>query len=169
VNITLESPCSTATLVAIAPTGTISLLAGNVSSGLEPVFAASYSRKVLDEEGRPKEFMLTDYAVRLWRERIGVGAGTPPGFITATQLAARAHLDMQAALQHFVDNAISKTINVPQDCSFDEFRHIYDLAYRKGLRGCTTFRPNPVTGMVLSEMGAGAEAPHCCVLERESD
>ena len=85
------------------------------------------------------------------------------------EVPIRAHIDMQACLQPFVDNSISKTINVPENCPFAEFRNIYDLAYDKGLKGCTTFRPNPVTGTVLSEEEAGAKAPHCCVLERESD
>jgi ribonucleoside-diphosphate reductase alpha chain len=76
---------------------------------------------------------------------------------------------MQAALQPFVDNSISKTINVPMEYPFSQFQRIYDLAYDKGLKGCTTFRPNPVTGTLLSEDDAGAQAPHCCVLEREPD
>jgi ribonucleoside-diphosphate reductase alpha chain len=76
---------------------------------------------------------------------------------------------MQAALQPFIDNSISKTINVPETYPFHDFRHIYDLAYDMGLKGCTTFRPNPVTGTVLSEERSGVEAPHCCVLEREAD
>jgi ribonucleoside-diphosphate reductase alpha chain len=156
-------------LIAIAPTGTISLLAGNVSTGLEPIFAAAYSRKVLAEDGSTREFALTDYALELWRRATGPQAGVPSAFVTAGELPVRAHLDMQAALQPFVDNSISKTINVPEHCRFDEFRHIYDLAYNLGLKGCTTFRPNPVTGTVLSEQAAGAEAPHCCVLEREAD
>ncbi len=155
-------------LLAIAPTGTISLLAGNVSSGLEPIFAASYRRKVLAEDGTPKEFQLVDYALALWRATAGAD-GVPVGFVTAAELPVDAHLAMQAALQSFVDNSISKTINVPQNCSFDEFKRIYDLAYDQGLKGCTTFRPNPVTGAVLSEEAGGAEAPHCCVLEREAD
>jgi ribonucleoside-diphosphate reductase alpha chain len=156
-------------LIAIAPTGTISLLAGNVSSGLEPIFATSYSRKVLTEDGRPKEFLLIDYALGLWRKMTGSTTGTPEGFATAGEIPIRAHLDMQAALQPFVDNSISKTINVPQDCPFSEFQQIYDLAYDRGLKGCTTFRPNPVTGMVLTEDAGGAAAPHCCVPEREPD
>jgi ribonucleoside-diphosphate reductase alpha chain len=156
-------------LIAIAPTGTISLLAGNVSSGLEPVFAASYSRQILDEDGKPTEFTLIDYAVGLWRTTKGVTAGVPGAFVAANELPVRAHLDMQAALQPFVDNSISKTINVPEDCPFDEFRRIYDLAYDMGLKGCTTFRPNLVTGAALSGEAEGAEAPHCCVLEREAD
>jgi len=156
-------------LLAIAPTGTISLLAGNVSSGLEPIFAASYERKVLTEDGSPKEFLLTDRALELWRAATGAAAGTPNGFVTTAELPVTAHLAMQAALQPFVDNSISKTINVPQSCPFDKFKHIYDLAYEKGLKGCTAFRPNPVTGAILSEDASGAEAPHCCVSEREAD
>jgi ribonucleoside-diphosphate reductase alpha chain len=93
----------------------------------------------------------------------------PPGFVTVNDLPVRAHLDMQAAMQPFVDNSISKTINVPEGCAFSDFREIYDLAYEKGLKGCTTFRPNPVTGAVLSGAEEGADAPHCCVLEREAD
>jgi len=154
-------------LIAIAPTGTISLLAGNVSSGLEPIYAASYSRKMLSENGSPTEVTLNDYAVGLWRE--GGHAGVPESFVTARDLPVGAHLNMQAALQPFVDNSISKTINVPENCPFDEFAKTYDLAYDKGLKGCTTFRPNPVTGTVLHEDAEGTEAPHCCVLERESD
>jgi ribonucleoside-diphosphate reductase alpha chain len=76
---------------------------------------------------------------------------------------------MQAALQPFVDNSISKTINVPQNTSFDEFKQIYDMAYDMGLKGCTTFRSNPVTGAILSSQAEGTEAPHCCVAEREAD
>jgi len=156
-------------LIAIAPAGTISLLAGNVSSGLEPIFAASYRRKVLDADGKPQEFALADYALALWRARPGNKEGLPPAFITAGDLPVSEHLGMQAALQPFVDNSISKTINVRADCAFAEFEKIYGIAYDKGLKGCTVFRPNPVTGMVLSEKEAGARAPHCCVLEREGD
>lgn len=155
-------------LLAIAPTGTISLLAGNVSSGLEPIFAASYKRKLLTAHGNPKEFLLTDHGLELWRER-KPAAATPANFIAAADLPVTAHLAMQAALQPFVDNSISKTINVPQSYPFDDFKRIYDLAYDQGLKGCTTFRPNPATGAVLSEEASGAEAPHCCVLEREAD
>jgi ribonucleoside-diphosphate reductase alpha chain len=164
-----ESGIRNSHLIAIAPTGTISLLAGNVSSGLEPVFAASYERKMLGEDGRPVTLHLTDYIVQLWRRTTGARTSLPPEFVTVNELPVRAHLDMQAALQPFVDNSISKTINVPEDYPFAEFRGIYDLAYEKGLKGCTTFRPNPVTGTVLSGAGEGEDAPHCCVLEREAD
>jgi len=156
-------------LLAIAPTGTISLLAGNVSSGLEPIFAASYQRNVLAEDGTPKAFTLTDYVIELWRQMTGSATGVPNGFATAGELPVSAHLQMQAALQPFVDNSISKTINVPRNTPFEDFRQIYDLAYDMGLKGCTTFRANPVTGVVLGESDGGNEAPHCCVAEREAD
>jgi ribonucleoside-diphosphate reductase alpha chain len=155
-------------LIAIAPTGTISLLAGNVSSGIEPIFAATYRRSILDEAGRQREFQLVDYAVASWQAQTN-SAGLPEAFVTAAALNVEAHLDMQAALQPFVDNSISKTINVPQELPFEQFGRIYDLAYDKGLKGCTVFRPNPVTGTVLSEKADGGEAPHCCVPEREAD
>jgi len=156
-------------LIAIAPTGTISLLAGNVSSGLEPIFAGSYTRKVLTEDGSEQEFELTDHALALWRQHTGATSSQPPEFVTTAELSVDAHLDIQAALQPFVDNSISKTINVPENYPFEDFKKIYDAAYRRGLKGCTTFRPNPVTGTVLSAEGAGADAPHCCAIEREAD
>ena len=156
-------------LLAIAPTGTMSLLAGNVSSGLEPIFAASYERNVLAEGGTPKQFMLTAYALEQWRRLTGRATGTPPAFVTAGDLPVSAHLQVQATLQPFVDNSISKTISVPGSMPFDEFKSIYDMAYDLGLKGCTTFRSNPVTGAVLSEAGGGIEVPHCCVAEREVD
>jgi ribonucleoside-diphosphate reductase alpha chain len=156
-------------LLAIAPTGTISLLAGNVSSGVEPIFAGRHNRKILAQDGSSREFALTDYALDLWRRTAGVTEGAPEGFVSAADLSIRAHLGVQAALQPFIDNSISKTINAPQDCSFAQFQRIYDLAYDLGLKGCTTFRPNPITGVVLSEEAGGVNAPHCCALEREAD
>ncbi len=151
---------------AIAPTGTISLLADNVSSGLEPVFDFSYTRRVLELDGSYAVHALTDYALRRWREAYGE-APLPPSFVDARQLAPEQHLTMQAALQPYVDNAISKTINVPQDYDFTAFRLLYELAYRQGLKGCTTFRPNPVTGAVLA--AEEATPSHCCTVEREAD
>jgi ribonucleoside-diphosphate reductase alpha chain len=99
----------------------------------------------------------------------GSSTELPSGFVTASELPIKAHLQMQAALQPFIDNSISKTINVPKDTSFEDFQQIYDSAYNLGLKGCTTFRPNPATGAVLSEADGGIAAPHCCVPEREAD
>ncbi len=157
-------------LTAIAPTGTISLLANNVSSGIEPVFDFDYRRRVRGPDGIYAWYDLRDYALAQWRRTFGERPA-PDCFVDAHGLPPRDHLAMQAALQPFVDNAISKTINVPADHPFDAFRSLYEDAYQLGLKGCTTFRPNPVTGAVLepgeeSEQPAG---PHCCGLDRESD
>ena len=155
-------------LTAIAPTGTISLLANNISSGLEPVYQFSYTRRVLELDGAYMEHELTDYALRLWRERRGQEK-LPATFVDTRSLVPAAHLGMQAALQPFVDNSISKTINVPRDYRFDDFKEIYEQAYHLRLKGCTTFRPNPVTGEVLRGKDDGETAPHCCSTEREAD
>jgi len=156
-------------LLAVAPTGSISLFAGNVSSGIEPAFDAAYSRKMLTASGDLEDLALTDYAVDLWRRQSGDKEGLPSAFVTARDLPIGAHLKMQAALQPFVDNSISKTISVPSACSFTEFREVYARAFEMGLKGCTTFRPNPVTGAVLTSAAEAVEAPHCCVPEREPD
>jgi ribonucleoside-diphosphate reductase alpha chain len=155
-------------LTAIAPTGTISLLANNVSSGLEPVYEFNYVRRVLELDGSYTEHRLTDYALRLWRERHGDDA-LPAAFVDTHALEPAAHLAMQAALQPHVDNSISKTINVPRDYRFDDFKEIYERAYDMGLKGCTTFRPNPVTGEILRGETGQETGPHCCTVEREAD
>ncbi|MEJ2566658.1 MAG: ribonucleoside-diphosphate reductase, adenosylcobalamin-dependent, partial [Gammaproteobacteria bacterium] len=157
-------------LTAIAPTGTISLLANNVSSGLEPVFDSEFSRNVLEFDGSYAEYRVVDYAVALWRGGNGAKtASLPPAFIDARHLAPVVHLDMQAAIQPYVDQAISKTINVPADYDFAAFRELYRFAFDKGLKGCTTFRPNPVTGEVLRGVAPAEMASHCCDMEREAD
>jgi len=153
-------------LTAIAPTGTISLLANNISSGLEPVYQFSHTRRVLELDGNYTEHELTDYALCLWREQRGAEKPSS-AFVDTRALNPAAHLAMQAALQPFVDNSISKTINVPRDYRFEDFKEIYQQAYHMGLKGCTTFRPNPVTGEVLR--GEDESAPHCCTVEREAD
>ncbi len=155
-------------LTAVAPTGTISLLANNVSSGLEPVYALEYRRTLRTVGGSTESHAVADYAYRLFQRNFG-DAPLPSAFVTAAKIPPTVQLDVQAALQPFVDNAISKTINVPVDYSFEQFRLLYDYAYDKGLKGCTTFRPNPVTGAVL--VGQEEELPsiHCCSLEREAD
>ena len=156
-------------LLAIAPTGTISLLANNVSSGIEPVFDYTYRRRVFDMDGSMKTYELEDYAWYLWRREHRSGTPLPPAFIDAREIHPRDHLAMQAALQPRVDNSISKTINIPIDFPFDEFKDIYRMAYQLGLKGCTTFRPNPITGVILFDGDQAMHAPHCCSLEREAD
>ena len=143
-------------MTSIAPTGTISLYAGNVSSGIEPVFAYSYTRKVLQRDGSRSEEEVTDYAVKLWREKQG-DAELPAFFVNAQTLAPADHVRMQAAAQKWVDSSISKTINVPQDISFEAFKDVYLQAYETGCKGCTTYRPNDVTGSVLSVSEAEAK------------
>ena len=139
-----------ALLTSIAPTGTISLFADNVSSGIEPVFALSYSRKVLQPDGSKTEEVVEDYALRKFKVRFGANAALPDYFVTAQTLSPADHLAVQAAAQPFIDSAISKTINVPAAISFAEFGDIYRSAYEQGCKGCTTYRPNDVTGSVLS-------------------
>ena len=138
-----------ALLTSIAPTGTISLYAGNVSSGIEPVFAYAYKRKVLQKDGSRTEEEVVDYAVQMWREKFG-DAPLPDYFVNAQTLAPLDHVRMQAAAQKWVDSSISKTINCPEDISFDDFKEVYLAAYESGCKGCTTYRPNDVTGSVLS-------------------
>lgn len=149
-------------LIAIAPTGTISLLANNVSSGIEPIFNLSYERTVLNEDGSSSVYTLTDYAYQLWQSMHDSTTPVPDMFITAHQLPPEKHIEMQALIQHYVDNAVSKTINIPQDYSYEEFESVYRLAYEKGLKGCTTFRPNPVTGEILSSHPHNLISRSCC-------
>src|SRR5471032_1270173 len=137
-------------LTSIAPTGTISLFAGNVSSGIEPVFAYSYTRKVLQPDGSRREELVSDYAVRAFHAKFGESAALPDYFVNAQTLAPADHLAVQAAAQPFIDSAISKTINVPASISFEDFSHVYREAYESGCKGCTTYRPNDVIGSVLS-------------------
>jgi len=152
-------------LLAIAPTGSISLLAGNVSSGLEPVFSWRYQRR-LQATGETCRYMeVEDAAYRLWQQ-LFPGKSLPPAFVTATEISPEAHLQMQAVIQKYMDNAISKTINVPESYPFEQFQDVYRQAWQLGLKGCTTFRPNPVRGAVLMP-----ELPssHCCDIDREGD
>lgn len=137
-------------LTSIAPTGTISLLAGNVSSGIEPVFSVRYGRKVLQADGTTRTENVTDYAAALWWRMKGEGTELPRSLVTVEQLKPSAHLAMQAAVQKHVDSSISKTVNIPEDLPFETFKTVYEEAYDLGLKGCTTYRPNKVTGSVLS-------------------
>ena len=147
-----------ALLTSIAPTGTISLYAGNVSSGIEPVFAYAYSRKVLQKDGTRTEEEVVDYAVQMWRDKFG-DAELPEYFVNAQTLAPEDHVKMQAAAQKWIDSSISKTINCPEDISFEAFKNVYMQAYEQGCKGCTTYRPNAVTGSVLSVSEQSEDTP----------
>jgi ribonucleoside-diphosphate reductase alpha chain len=137
-------------LTSIAPTGTISLVADNISSGIEPVFALAYRRKVREPDGASREEDVSDYAVRFYRQTFGDDAALPAHFVTAQTLTPSEHVRMQAAVQQHVDSAISKTVNCPADISFDAFKDVYREAYESGCKGCTTYRPNPISGSVLA-------------------
>jgi ribonucleoside-diphosphate reductase alpha chain len=155
-----------ALLTSIAPTGTISLYAGNVSSGIEPVFAYAYTRKVLQKDGSRTEEEVVDYAVQMWRDKFD-DKELPDYFVNAQTLSPSDHVKMQAAAQKWIDSSISKTINCPEDISFDAFKDVYMQAWDQGCKGCTTYRPNDVTGSVLTVSesadtapGESATAPH---------
>jgi ribonucleoside-diphosphate reductase alpha chain len=138
-----------ALLTSVAPTGTISLFADNVSSGLEPVFSFRYLRHVLMPDGGRREEEVSDHAYRLFHRLKGGSAPLPEYFVDAQSLSSHDHLVMQAAVQAWIDSSISKTINCPEGISFDDFKDIYLKAYELGCKGCTTYRPNEITGVVL--------------------
>jgi ribonucleoside-diphosphate reductase alpha chain len=146
-------------LTSIAPTGTISLFADNVSSGIEPVFSFRYTRNVLMPDGSRREEEVSDYAYRLFRRLHGGEAPLPEYFVDAQTLSPDDHVVMQAAAQRHIDSSISKTINVPADIAFDRFKDVYARAYALGCKGCTTYRPNEVTGAVLEAMPEAAPEP----------
>ncbi len=139
-----------ALVTSIAPTGTISLFADNVSSGLEPVFSFTYDRTVLMPDGSRRTEEVSDLAYRLYRDLKGPDAALTPAFVNAQGLAPSDHVVMQAAVQKYVDSSISKTINCPEDIAFEAFKDVYRQAYESGCKGCTTYRPNDVTGAVLA-------------------
>jgi ribonucleoside-diphosphate reductase alpha chain len=145
-----------ALLTSVAPTGTISLLADNVSSGLEPVFSFSYTRTVLMPDGSRQEERVSDYAHQLFCRMFGEEAPLPDYFVTSLTLSPADHVAVQSTVQKFIDSSISKTINCPTAISFADFKDIYKKAYDSGCKGCTTYRPNDVTGAVL-KAEAGAE------------
>ncbi len=148
-----------ALLTSIAPTGTISLLAGNVSSGVEPVFAHEHERAILEPDGTRATRHVRDYAYGIFREMRGDEAALPESFVAVDALRPEDHLAMQAAAQEFIDSSISKTVNLPEDISFEAFEDVYRRAYDQGCKGCTTYRPNPVTGTVLSVAPPAPSSP----------
>ncbi|MDO8931801.1 MAG: ribonucleoside-diphosphate reductase, adenosylcobalamin-dependent, partial [Rhodocyclaceae bacterium] len=138
-------------LLSIAPTGTISLaFADNASNGIEPPFSWTYTRKKRMADGTLKEYAVEDYAWRLYKHMGGDTAKLPEYFVTALEISAHAHKDMVAAVAPCIDTAISKTVNVPEDYPYAEFEHLYLDAWKAGLKGLATYRPNAVLGSVLS-------------------
>jgi ribonucleoside-diphosphate reductase alpha chain len=159
-----------ALLTSVAPTGTISLFADNVSSGLEPVFSFRYTRNVLMPDGSRREEEVSDYAYRAFRRLRGETTPLPDYFVDAQTLLPEDHVVMQAAVQRHIDSSISKTINVPADIAFERFREVYAQAYALGCKSCTTYRPNEVTGAVLEarpEIQAPAQMPHAAPRQTE--
>lgn len=138
-----------ALLTSIAPTGTISMYANNVSSGIEPIFAFQFERKILNGDGSHRFEIVKDYAVWLWEDMFG-DKPLPDYFVSAQTLTPSAHIRMQAAAQKHVDSSISKTVNCPEDISFEDFKNVYMEAWDSGCKGCTTYRPNDVTGSILT-------------------
>src|ERR1700761_7896190 len=146
-------------LTSIAPTGTISLFAGNVSSGIEPVFAYTYTRKILKPDGSRIEEAVEDFAAQKFRATFGDDVALPDYFVSAQDLTPDDHLAVQAAAQKYIDSSISKTINVPADISFDAFKDVYLKAYESGCKGCTTYRPSAARGSVLEVAPAPTPEP----------
>lgn len=138
-------------LLSIAPTGTISLaFADNASNGIEPPFSYTYTRRKRMADGTFKEYAVEDYAWRLYKHMGGNVDKLPPTFVTALEISAQAHKDMVAVVAPYVDTSISKTVNVPGDYPYTEFEDLYLTAWKAGLKGLATYRPNSVLGSVLS-------------------
>ena len=149
-----------ALISSIAPTGTISIFADNVSSGIEPVFSFEHTRNITLPDGSSRAEQVSDYAYRLFRQQFGADTPLPDHFVDAQALAPADHLVMQATAQRHIDSSISKTINCPEDLDFEAFADVYRQAYDLGAKGCTTYRPNDVTGAVLQvDTPAVAETP----------
>ena len=147
-------------LLSIAPTGTISLaFADNASNGIEPPFSWMYTRKKRMADGTFKEYAVEDYAWRLYRHLGGDVGKLPAYFVTALDISAQAHKDIVAAVAPYIDTSISKTVNVPEDYPYTDFEDLYMTAWKSGLKGLATYRPNKVLGSVLSvtEPKGGAE------------
>lgn len=144
-------------LMSIAPTGTISLFAGNISSGIEPIFDLSLKRRILQKNDMWKEVEISDYAWGLW-QKLAEGEAIHPSFVgrkdevweTAAKLEPEAHIDILVAAQKHIDSSVSKTINCPESITFEAFKDIYQQAYSLGAKSCTTYRPNKITGSILS-------------------
>ncbi len=157
-------------LLSIAPTGTISLaFAANASGGIEPTFSWTYVRKKRMPDGSKQEYAVEDYAYRLYKRMGGDEDQLPPAFVSALEMSARDHMQMIAAVQPYVDAAISKTVNVPEDYPFEEFKNLYLQAWHAGLKGITTYRPNNVIGSVLEVKKETAQSHNAAPQDLKDD
>ena len=146
-------------LLSIAPTGTVSLaFADNASNGIEPPFSWMYRRKKREADGSTSEYAVEDHAWRLYRELGGDVDKLPEYFVNALAMSAGEHIAMMEAVQPFVDTAISKTVNVAADYPFEDFKSLYQKAWRANLKGMATYRPNSILGSVLDTGSAATDA-----------
>ncbi|WBY02518.1 adenosylcobalamin-dependent ribonucleoside-diphosphate reductase [Ramlibacter tataouinensis] len=147
-------------LLSIAPTGTVSLaFADNASNGIEPAFSWTYRRKKREGDGSRTEYEVMDHAWRLYGSLGGDTTRLPEYFVSALEMDAGSHLAMMAAVQPFIDTAISKTVNVAVDYPYDDFKDLYRQAWQSGLKGLATYRPNTILGAVLEAGPAAAAEP----------
>ncbi|MBP6998457.1 MAG: adenosylcobalamin-dependent ribonucleoside-diphosphate reductase [Tepidiphilus sp.] len=138
-------------LLSIAPTGTISLaFADNASNGIEPPFSYTYTRRKRMADGTFKEYSVEDHAWRLYKHLGGDVEHLPPAFVTALEISAKAHAAMVAAVAPYIDTSISKTVNVAEDYPYEDFQDLYTFAWKSGLKGLATYRPNNVVGAILT-------------------
>jgi len=152
-------------VLSIAPAGTISLLAGNLSSGVEPIFALEAERSIRGPGQTLQDVVVADFAFRQWRAEFGTCRALPDSFVTANAISGDAHLAMQASLQPYVDNAISKTITLSPGETADTVDGVFRRAHHAGIKGCTVFRPGSMRGEVIRTR----DESHCCGVERECD
>ena len=146
-------------LLSVAPTGTVSLaFADNASNGIEPAFSWTYKRKKREADGSHSEYIVEDHAWRLYRSLGGDVQQLPDYFVSALQMSAQSHIEMMQAVQPYVDTSISKTVNVPADYPYEQFKELYMQAWQAQLKGLATYRPNDILGAVLSTVTAPAEA-----------
>ncbi|MFC3683768.1 adenosylcobalamin-dependent ribonucleoside-diphosphate reductase [Hydrogenophaga luteola] len=146
-------------LLSIAPTGTVSLaFADNASNGIEPPFSWMYRRKKREHDGSTREYAVEDHAWRLYRDLGGDVDHLPEYFVNALAMTAGEHIAMMEAVQPFVDTAISKTVNVPGDYPYEDFKNLYLQAWRASLKGMATYRPNTILGSVLDTGAPVVEA-----------
>jgi ribonucleoside-diphosphate reductase alpha chain len=147
-------------LLSIAPTGTVSLaFADNASNGIEPAFSWTYRRRKREGDGTMSDYDVEDHAWRVYRSLGGDVAHLPASFVSALDMRAADHLAMMEAVQPFIDTAISKTVNVPADYPYEDFKHLYMEAWQAQLKGLATYRPNDILGAVLEAPAAGASEP----------